>query len=224
MKSIMVQIPALAAAVFLFCCACTGRGGNEPEAAFFSGTLTVGESGSALFTDCISRADMQVETDGRYEELRRTYNEIAAEEGREVRIEFYGSVTGDVDYSAGPPYYDMAAVDGAVRQVRVDSLLKAEPASGCLTDYLLPGLYRSDSGHGLKVLKIYPRYTYDVEEIGSDGQTTVSAGRWYRTSLLTVALEDKDTGEVSTFQIVPEKESLSRNDGHGPEVYTREWL
>lgn len=216
----MHRIYAIAALLIVL--SCTGRAGRNPERVFFSGTFTVDESGNALFTDCISHVELPVDTGGRYEELRREYDLTTAVVGMQVRIEFYGAVTGEVDYTADAPYYDMAAA--AAQQVRVDSLVNIEPGAGCLTDFMVPGLYRSDSGRGLKVLKLYPRYTYGIEEIGPAGETTLSVGRWYRTALLTVVLEDKDTGILSVFQIVPESESLTRSDGRGPEVYTKEWL
>lgn len=218
---------SLLAALIILLAACGGTrsGLHAHRQEFFSGIFSPDGDTDAEFTDCATRIPMQIEKDGGYERLvSRCGNELPGDRVRGRKIEFYGLTLDGRSDGGTVTEPDGTLSPTPIPVVRIDSLLTIDSEGECTAEYTVPGLYRGEKDGKPLLLRLRPRYTYSLETLTPDIGKALSRGVWYRTSVLTIELEDEITGETVTLQIVPARETLTRTDGGGSEVYVKEWL
>lgn len=199
-------------------CACQRKSKTTDETSveFYSGRFIPDANGRPSFVDCATRVTMDIDINKGYEILRRQYNDLEGPNENEVFIEF----TGKTKRQAGT----------TIPEVSVDSVLKIQKDGNCVSDFILPGIYQpettnkdTEETHG--VLRLKPDYTYVYTSFGDNKSETTKTGTWHRSSLSILVLRgDTTNGETETFQIIPVRESISRNSGGKPQTFKKVYL
>lgn len=187
---------------------------------FYSGIFVIDEAGKPQFTDCATSITMDIEVNSRYENIRKKYGYIGLQRGEEILVEFTGKL--NWAYNDAFPEYN-----GKRPAISIDSVINVYRDRKCVSDFTIPGIYQTDSHEegDKQVLRLKPDYTYTYTSFGDYGTETSKKGRWHRNALLILVLtEDSQEGSVETFQIIPAKESISRNSGGKPSTFKKVYL
>ncbi|MCC8035929.1 MAG: hypothetical protein LIO77_08395 [Rikenellaceae bacterium] len=206
----------------LISCACTRRKAAAPRE-YYSGIMRIDDQGKPYFTDCTTRIRMEISLQGQYEALRREYGLEDITDREPLVLTFYGRLVNPQpltpDDDSPLERYPLTDIE-----VRVDSLLSLTRAPDCVSDYMVPGLYRKIHHGKAEILRLRPDYTFSIENLSDAGGGPLRQGRWYRTSEMTIELLAEPEGSVTPFQIIPAQESIAATERGATTVYKKEWL
>ena len=189
---------------------------SEPLTAnFFAGEFVcIGDA--AVFYDCLTGVHYPVAAEADYPAAEKGYMALGPEPGERVGVNFRGHL----EYL---PSTEQGA--GRVRTMVIDALIGFDRSGSCNWSYVVAGVYQSDNKGIRNILRLRPDYTFTEASYAADGTETLREGSWGAVSREEVAL-DYSGGELAQalFQIVPDQESLVRNDRKGVETYKKVYL
>lgn len=201
----------------LFVSACGGgtRKNAIDQPPFFTGRF-VYFADAAVITDCATGVRLPVSMTGSFIRAQEAYAALEPAMGEAIFVEFRGRIV------------EQPAMEGErmERAFAIDSLIGFDRNRDCDPEWMVAGVYDSNTD-GRRMLRLRPDYTFtetlfDIESGRSLGEWS---GRWWRNAELELVLEtETPQPAVSTFEIIPAQESLTRNDGNKPLVFKKVYL
>ena len=184
---------------------------------FFSG-MFVCHADKASLTDCATGMTVPISDENAYPSLEKRYFLTMPDPQEAVYVEFRGRMERQ-------PKEDGSGLEDIIV---VDSLITLDPTQRCDYQTLLVGVYEAKTNNGRCLLRLKPNYEFTETRFvtGQENmQEQTSSGRWWRSAELELILEETspDTAEQS-FQMIPSRETLTRNSGGGPMVYKKVYL